>query len=189
MQVSGRFVVLSVFALAIAMSAGAWWYHYQATKQMVAFWGPAAASLLVRGELVDAYRLRRPAADGESDAADMPHWPPAFADRLERTAVAHDDLTGAPGLIHLRHALTQDDSYDWDAAAVDLAPTWEVAFRFSDGDDAVWVLLSEQLDYLGKAGADGRSIDVLPLQPKVGPVLRQYFDDVGLFGASGDSAE
>ena len=187
MRASGRSVVLSVFALAIAMSAGAWWYHYQATQHTAEFWGPAAANLLVRGESVDAFNLA-PAAD-PSAGESFPNWPPPFAALLEGGAVAYHDLTGAKGLIHLRHALTQDSSYDWDAKEINAAPTWALAFRFSDGDNAVWVLLSQELDYLAKPAADGKTLDVLLRQPPVGPVLREYFEDIGVLDAEAAAAD
>lgn len=180
MQISGRIAVLSVFALAVTLSAGAWWYHYRATKRMADFWGPAAANLLVRGELVDAYRLEPQSPPPASN--DFPDWPPPFAKLLEGSAVQHVDLTGAKGLIHLRHALTQDSNYLWDAAQQDAAPPWAFAFRFSDGDDATWILLSDEFDYLGRPTNDDAAIDLLAFRPEVGPVLREYFTDIGLLG-------
>ncbi|MBX3431762.1 MAG: hypothetical protein KF847_00290 [Pirellulales bacterium] len=186
MQLSGKHVVVSIFALALAMSGWAWMHHYNATRRMAGFWGAGSANLLVRGDEVDAYRLE-PGAASPAEGA-YPHWPPAFGGLLEGDAVAHVDLAEAKGLIHLRHALTQDGNYDWDAPAVDGAPRWGLALRFSNFEAVAWVLLSDDLAVLGKPAADGSSVSTLPC-PKMAPVLREYFEDVGVLLAAAADAD
>ena len=47
MQVSGQILVLTTFAIAVALAGGAWWYNYQQSRRAAEFWGQRDAALLV----------------------------------------------------------------------------------------------------------------------------------------------
>src|SRR5690606_26277098 len=124
-----------IFAVALALSGGAWWYHYLGGRQTAAFWGDPAGRLIVRGPQVTFYEL--------GDATDQPAEPPADHGAPEHLAgrpVARTvDLSGEPGLIHLRHVFTQDSHFAWDARKREPAAAgdWAYAIRFAEGESTV----------------------------------------------------
>lgn len=177
MEVSGRLTILSAVALAVAMAGGAWWYHYQASHRAAEFWGGPAAKLLVSAPYVEFLTLANPVGSGQSG--------PLLAGR---TVATTHDLSSAPGLVHLRHALTQTANYEWDRRATASAATdsesWAYALRFGDGEDELIVLLNSSMNMLGKlveTGAGEPRIEAL-LCPRLAGPVRRYLVDVGVTG-------
>jgi hypothetical protein len=170
MQVSGRVIILAAFGLAIAMSGGAWWYHYTQVRQAAAFWGPSDGRLLVRGPEVTFFELGQ-AAD-ESDAEDAE----SIAGRQVATM---SDLSGKQGLVHLRHALYQDSNFQWEGRrreAADASNDWKYAVRVGDGDAEMTALFPRDFSRVGHLTGD--QIDVLP-SPRISKSVRRYLTDIG----------
>lgn len=173
MQVSGRIAILAAIGFAVAMTGGAWWYQYRASRQAAAFWGTRDATLLVRSDHVALVELGDRLAENQAEET-----------VAGRSMAASHDLSGQPGLVHLRHAFTQDANVEWDgrrtAPAGESGP-WAYALVFSTGGERLVVLLSEQLDALGRLrespGHDA-AVDVVPCPRLAGPV-RKYLTDVG----------
>ena len=170
MQVSGRVVILSAFGLAIAMSAGAWWYHYAQVRQAAAFWGSPGGRLLVRGTEVIFYEL----GDASDEAADE------GAEKIAgRQVISSIDLSGKQGLVHLRHALYQDSNFQWDGRQrepIDAADDWAYAVRFGDGDQTMTALLRRDFGRVGRL--EGDEVDALPA-PRITEPVRRYLSDIG----------
>ncbi|RIK70701.1 MAG: hypothetical protein DCC67_20640 [Planctomycetota bacterium] len=174
MQVSGKLVILITLGVALAMSGGAWWYRFEASRRAADFWGPEAARLLVDSDRVELVVLAESPAEDATDAvAGLP-------------VAARHDLTGRRGLTHLRHALTQDAHFDWSGRrTTTLAANgpWKYALRFSGGDATLVVLLPDGMHELGRlapgAGGAEALVHVLPCPRLAGP-LRRYFTDEGL---------
>lgn len=166
MQISGRVLILTVFGIALALSGGAWWHHYQSTRHSAEFWGVDGARLLVKAPQVELLHLGPPASDGPQVAG--------------LAVTATHDLSDKPGLIHLRSfALTQDAHFDWPGRTSTSATedrAWRYALRFADGERALVVLLREDFTALGKL--DGERIDILP-SARIAPSTRRYLTDVG----------
>jgi hypothetical protein len=172
MQVSGKILVLSTFAIGFAMAGVAWWYNYQQSHRTAEFWGARDAALIVGSEKVELLTLAEPGRLGEGESS--------VAGRGVETSF---DLTGKPGVVHLRHALTYDDNFQWDPQREltgATAATWSYALRFTKGDDALVVFFSKNFEQLGRLDHDGRQVEVL-LCPRLGPVLVDYLGkkDVG----------
>jgi hypothetical protein len=123
--------------------------------------------LIVRGPEVTFYELGEFAADG-------------FDERIAGRLIEREvDLSGKPGLIHLRHVFTQDSNFDWDGRTrepVGAASDWAYAVRFGEGDLETVVLFRRDFERIGKL--DGAEVDTLPA-PRIAKSVMQYLRDVG----------
>jgi hypothetical protein len=170
MQVSGRVIILAAFGLAIAMSGGAWWYHYTQVRQAAAFWGSPGGRLLVRGPEVTFYELGDVAEEADGKVAET---------MAGRPVVSSSDLSGKPGLVHLRHALYQDSSFQWEGRrreAVDAADDWVYAVRFAEGPEEMTAVFTRDFSRVGRVTGD--EVDVLP-SPRISDSVRRYLTDIG----------
>jgi hypothetical protein len=175
MQVSGKWIILGAFALAVAMSGGAWWYHYTQVRQAAAFWGPAGR-LIVRGTDVTFYELGEPgSAPGE------------IAGRPIRST---KDLSREHGLVHLRHVFYLDSNFDWEGRDSEGGgdpqagtTAWRYAIRFGDGEAEAYVLLTADFKRTGR-WRGGDVVNVLP-SPRIDDSLRRYLLDIGAIEKTG----
>jgi hypothetical protein len=170
MQVSGRVIILAAFGLAIAMSGGAWWYHYTQVRQAAAFWGSPGGRLLVRGPEVTFYALGvvRNEANGKE-----------VETIAGRAVVSASDLSAKQGLVHLRHALYQDLSFQWEGRRrepIDAADDWVYAVQFAEGDEAMTAIFPRDFSRVGHLIDE--EIDVLP-SPRISESVQRYLTDIG----------
>lgn len=107
MRSSGKLVVLSIFAIALLMAAFAWWWNRQQGRQALEFWGKDSALAIRDGQKVELLRLRP--KNGR------------LLDMKDPVIVETKDISGAQGLIHARHSLLQDASFDWSAKPAGLS--------------------------------------------------------------------
>jgi hypothetical protein len=174
MQLSGKFLVLSTFAIGLTMAGGAWLYHYQQSRRAAEFWGVANARLLVNSEKVVLVKL---AVQSSAD------------DRTPTRLVAPGlrvgneiDLTNKKGLVHLRHALTNDSNFNWDeqrAELIETGPDWEYVLQFTRDGSHVNVLFAKSFALLGKLDDRGTTAEVVPC-PRLGPVIAEYLGRIGI---------
>lgn len=178
MQISGRLVIVVMFALAIAMSGGAWLYQYSYSRHSAEFWGPAGR-LVVKSPELQLLELTAagPSAEGDEAGAEA-----NLTNQVAgRAVVDHHDLRKKPGLIHLRHVFTQDSNFQWEQRAVepvDGEREWAYAVRFVDGEAEQLVLFTRDFTLMGKLSADGEQVETLPCARLAGAVTT-YLRDVG----------
>jgi hypothetical protein len=172
MNQSGTKLVVVLGSLALALSVVSWWYRFESAHRMTQFWGPEAAELIVESGQVEALGLQLVAEGEERGVELLPQLDGAYA------VVSRLDLTDAPGMVHLRHAITSDSSYVWSQTAP--APdAWRWALRFYDADRQLLVLLTADLATLGKSTTDFSPVEVISCQP-MAETLQQYFTVLGL---------
>jgi hypothetical protein len=201
MQVSGKILVLTTFAIGLAMAGGAWWYNFQQSRLTAAFWGPQNAVLIVgsdKAELLELDEPFDPAEEPESEtAADAPadnseDEADDSADEMKellagRKVLRTVDFTTKPGAVHLRHALTYDDNFTWGEEQSEPLvgdSDWKYALRFTKGEQATFVLFTANFTRLGRLDEAKREVAVLPC-PRLGPVFVTYLSmkDVGALPA------
>jgi hypothetical protein len=103
---SGSRAVLGIFAVAVLMTAFAWWWNFNRGKQALDFYGPEGALLIRTAPVVE---FLQPSPEGTID------------------------ISKAPGLINARASLLSDASYDWTASDVrQESPLFSVRFRRSE---------------------------------------------------------
>jgi len=163
MQISGKWIIVGAFGLALAMSGGAWWYHYTQVRQAAAFWG-SGGRLIVRGPDVAFYEL------GELGTAP--------SDIAGRPIAATKDLSQEQGLVHLRHVFYLDANFVWEDRTQEpaTATPWRYAIRFGEGEAEAVVLLTA--DFARTGTLRGDEVDAIP-SPRIADSLRRYLGDIG----------
>lgn len=121
---AGRWLVIGLVSLAVGLGVFAVWFQWGQTRRCLAFFGPRAARHIQSAARVELWTL---ASDGE---------------RVR--AVSRQDVSAAPGIVHLRRGLIEDVNYRWDltspgASRGDRLPAaaWDQAIVFLAEPDAV----------------------------------------------------
>lgn len=128
-------VILILFALAIAGGSIAIWYHYDQGRYVRVLWGPAAASTVRNSQHVELLVLDPTRVPPDLSDTTWPDW-------LASAVTARHDLTAARGLIHVRHALLVDASYEQPVSSSTSSPHWHYALHFiRQADPPTYVLL------------------------------------------------
>jgi hypothetical protein len=134
MKNSGKWVVLSLLALAVCAALGAVWFQFKATHRALEHWGVEGSRLIRSAPDVRLFILE---SDGDKSTStrDAPAAPPRWS-AAGGTLVVHKevDLSRQRGLVNLRTALLADDSFQWDRPAHAGDVHWEFALTFSQGD-------------------------------------------------------
>lgn len=136
-QIEGKHAILALLLLGLIAAIGSWWYHAQLQRRAIAFWGRDAAILIQYAPHVTLLELEPAAGKASGHARKLlivGDRPLGIVRRLEADRIA--------GLVHLRHSLLQDQSFDWAAPPADSPPDWQYAvqFAFDDGRSATVLL-------------------------------------------------
>jgi hypothetical protein len=169
MQLRGRTVVVGIFVLAVLMAGGAWWRRLQESRHAAEFWGRSRAPLVVGNTDVSFLVLR-----------DERTQDPGTESTLGRPVAKVFELTGKPGLVHFRYALTQDANFEWDkmrTVPLDDPGDWAYALRFTDGTRTLYVVLEREFRWLGIVDLGPGTIKVIAC-PRLAPKLQRYLTDV-----------
>lgn len=122
MEKSGKWLILAILAIALASGAFSWWFRWAATHRAAEFWGPQATTTIRDSQTIEAYRL---ADTGEGIGT------PLTVGGREYPVEKRIDVSKGHGLVHLKQALLEDRSYDWETSFdVDaLIPRWALVFH------------------------------------------------------------
>lgn len=194
----GQWGIVVIVAVAVSMSAFAWWYRVSQSRQAMAFWGGETALLVRRAPVVELWRLRsktedspsdEPAAQTPSESAERRPQPSeptasseiAFPDAPQLVVADKLDISDVRGLIHARHALVEDASFDWDrlrqAGLQDDEPRdWEFVLRFIDGSSEVSARIDLENGWLNIVGTP-REVSVGPIVGGLSTFLRRQFSE------------
>jgi hypothetical protein len=139
-------VIAALFGLGLAAAASAWCYRWNRSQQVLRVWGSGPANAVRAAERVELWRWQPPlAAHHPATAAERAPTPvpgqglaaPGYRGEL---AAPRREITHAPGLVHVRHALLQPESLNWKALPGP-TPNWQVALRFTHRGDTATLLL------------------------------------------------
>jgi hypothetical protein len=133
--ISGKWLIIGIFGLALAAAGGSWLFRYNATHRTAAFWGPEAARLIRDAPQVTLFREPITIARAVVDAL------PADATESDARAGVDQkimdsgiDVSNAHGLAHLRNALLEDRSFAWPSEDVSL-------LNYANFGDPYWLLV------------------------------------------------
>lgn len=164
------------------MAGAAWWHSYNETDESARFWGKQDATLLLRSPALELLRLAEPARTENPRSADS-NGEQALTLPGQRvgewSVVERQDLSGAPGLVHFRHALTYDDNFQWPPRTA-RASQFDAAYalRFADGARELILLLPRDFSELGRLDPDRQRVVALPC-PRMAASLTKYLRDIG----------
>jgi hypothetical protein len=145
----GKLAVLSMLLVAFALAAFALWWNVTGGRKTLEFWGQEGGARIISPQAAVVLLWLEPVGED------------AVGERLSiggrsYAVVAQADVTGARGLVHARHSLLEDASFDWDANTT--AGDYRVAAKFRDAGGTTTVAFDfegEQLAYV-EAGSEKR---------------------------------
>lgn len=161
---TGKMVIAAMFLAAVGAVGVSFWYHHQKSRRALAFLTPETARLVTQAPRVELLLLAPRATPAENAEVVLiegePH--PIFERR---------DLSAAPGLVHARHALLEDDNYDWKSGDVAACtPEWTQALRFSTDEASATLVFAFNCERMSVADRD-ESIAI----PRIAPALESFF--------------
>ena len=117
---SGSRVVVGLLAMGCALAAFALAFQRRQTDGCLGFYGSAVARAITVAPHVEVWHLAAGSTPGR----------PVAVDRC--------DVSGAPGLVHLRRGLVEDANFDWRPPAQQRLPAeqWAAAIVFSPAPGA-----------------------------------------------------
>lgn len=138
---AGRWLVIGLVGLAVAGAGFAVWFQWRQTRRCLGFYGPHVARSVQAAPRVELWELVA-GPDG----------------RIVRGRV--QDVSVAPGLVHLRHGLVEDANFDWAPADGSRLPAsaWDVALAFYAAPDATQAAAVLAIDLTGDLAGDGGTI-------------------------------
>jgi hypothetical protein len=126
-SIRGKFVVIGIFGVAILLAAFAWWWNLRQNPRATALWGRDSIRLIRLAKHVELWDLA--AADTASESAAAIER--LIVDGTPYQILQRRNISQARGLIHARHALTEDASYDWGKQQQPPSDTDKVSWRFA----------------------------------------------------------
>ncbi len=143
---SGRGVAVAIILIALAAASFAWWFQWNRGHLSLEFWGPEAAELIRTGKRVTLCEFDGNSVGnsvGNSDADETSDWP--------LPVIRQIDISRAPGLVHARQALIEDNSFADDGLKTTKKPAWAYGLQFAKGGRSVSVLLDLTNGYIRRA--------------------------------------
>ena len=132
MEQRGKFVIVLMIATALGLAGYAWWHQRQSGRMSTEFWGTQSALIVRYGPTVEFLPLQPKSTEQEDDSQANTQ----LICGREYQVGESVDITRTRGLVHARHALVDDRSYDW-TAPKQKNGEWEFLLRFRDKDRSV----------------------------------------------------
>lgn len=118
----GKLAVISILLLGLVLAGFAWWWNYQHGRRCLDFWGDQGALRIRRAPKATLLWLGPP--DDISDTQQLRIGAKHYS------VLATQEAGQARGLIHARHALLDDASYEWEERADPSGTEYSLAVRF-----------------------------------------------------------
>lgn len=171
--VSGKWIILVFLVLALALASGAWEYYYRLQQRPLALWGAQAARLIIQAPEVEGWLLADANAEDKTEGVEEVQAITIGSRRLR--VVERRELGDARGLLHLRKALMNDRSFDWDAEApkdVD----WRYGLKFAKGSETATVLFAPQAERV-RILELGNKVSVAPIARGLEKFFQEQFPE------------
>ena len=125
--------------------------------------------LIRQAKQLDVYRVSRepPADDGV-----QPRAIEVLGDKL--FVSDRKDINKAVGLIHVRHFLIKDASFDWDNSVEPSEPNWEYALDFVDSSNIVTIVFDFRQDRICYV-QEQRQVSISPMAEAIGQFVKRQF--------------
>ena len=137
----GQILILAIVGIAVAMASYTCWHHYRKGYYALRMWGPESATLIRHAQQVRLLKL----APGSGDKDENQSIPDKIRIGEEDFSVVETlDISTIRGLVHARHTLIVDRSFDWDRNVESATAHWDFALEFSDQDQQVTLVFALQ---------------------------------------------
>lgn len=169
----GPWVIVSIFAMALAMAAYAWQVQRVRGRQVLVYLGWEHAERIGGAPTVELWDLRP--LSSSSTPADPPLREIRMLDIAGASHVMErrTDLSMASGIVHARQALLDDATFRWPAVLGAPPATWQVALRFEQNGRET--LLVFDLDR-GLVRLTDKNMS-LRMKPAIRNGFRRYLDE------------
>jgi hypothetical protein len=159
----GKLTIIAILVVALAAATFAWWWRATSQRRIREFWGQTAQQTISFAKRVEAFKLPNADADSKPLRERIEQLPPE----------AFVDITHAPGLIHAKHSLLEEASFEWEAPPPSQAKeNWNYGVRFQNGTETVTVLFDFEQRRLAYVEAE----KFLTLIEKTSRDWRDYLD-------------
>lgn len=147
-MIRGKYVIIAIFALALAATGFAGWYRYQQSRQAIALWGPVHAGRMRNAAEVEVWRIADADAQGEAVVD-----PAGAQAKIKSRRV----LQNIPDLTYIRRAFLTDAFFLWDEAPSDCAPHWTFVLQFRASGETTTLWIDDACDrvVLAESSASG----------------------------------
>ncbi len=130
----GVLVIGVILLLGVAAGGTAVWYHHTQQHRSLDFWGIEAATTIRHPKSVAVLRLQAMTESSVSDDV-------LQIENSNLLVLGSIDISDHAGLLHARHALIEDASFDWSRGTSNQHPKWECGLRFKQGESDVNIVL------------------------------------------------
>jgi hypothetical protein len=185
----GKWIAAGTVGFAVVLAVVNVWYQRHLTHRTQQLWGDDAVSLVANAPTMELLVLDRASTSGaasRSTAASAGNETFAIGGFAWKVA-QRKDLAEARGVVHLRHALRQDASYDWNAAAAShgaSGATWKYALRLGDGDRRATFVLDVEFRWItlldagvSATGGGDNERATIRLGPKMSQGLKTFVSE------------
>lgn len=137
-SISGKYVIIAIFGLALAATGYAVWYRYQQSNRAVALWGPEHAGRMRNAPTVEVWRI-------DTAAETIPGETVLAPGGAQATVTSKRVLENIPDLTYIRRAFLTDAFFLWEETP-DCEPEWAYRLQFRDGDATTSLWLDDACD-------------------------------------------
>lgn len=156
---AGKFIIIAVFLIGFGSAAVSVWYRYTQTRQVLAYYGGAAAEAITSRDTKTTLALLNTANDESDEAVPLT----AGDETIEVVVEQTKEVTKTPGFHNARNAMSLDRSYDWTDTRQPAELTWRYALSIEEEDRTTTLIFSEDCKYimLGTLGEDAKPEDAV----------------------------
>jgi hypothetical protein len=143
----GKLAIGVIFGVGLVLATVAVTFHFRQGRRCIERFGAPVANLIRHAPRVELLTLRAnpiAAEHGEttvskSPAGETPDRETSGADSISIDGASWPlqsrlDVTSRMGLVHARHALIMDGTYDWSRNVEGITPEWSAGLVFANGD-------------------------------------------------------
>jgi len=137
----GKILILAIAGIAISMASYTCWHHYRKGYHALQMWGSADGTLIRHARQVRLIKLGSGYAESQENQSELGKL---RVGQKDFPVVGTQDISLVRGLVHARHPLIVDRSFDWDRKITTVPAKWDFALEFADQGQQVTVIFALQ---------------------------------------------